>query len=229
MKLFKLLHIAVVLLVSNNANAVVVNTLNGVEYEWLELTQTVGMSREQVEAQITDPTSSLYGYEYASRSLMEDLLLSYSSWDGLSGYHGDTTVVLGMSNMLVDFGVTRTHSHGGEYIAETVDGYSVNYETFQQSFGMFGESDECEGLTFSCFTNTIIKYDSQGNETMALQTAWHGFDSSYEAPFLIGTDVEHSHYGSYLVRTSDVPIPAAVWLFGSGLIGLTGIARRKKS
>ena len=28
---------------------------------------------------------------------------------------------------------------------------------------------------------------------------------------------------------SGVPIPAAVWLFGSGLIGLVGLARRKKS
>lgn len=28
---------------------------------------------------------------------------------------------------------------------------------------------------------------------------------------------------------SPVPIPAAVWLFGSGLIGLIGVARRKKS
>jgi hypothetical protein len=27
---------------------------------------------------------------------------------------------------------------------------------------------------------------------------------------------------------STVPLPAAVWLFGSGLIGLIGIARRKK-
>jgi len=26
-----------------------------------------------------------------------------------------------------------------------------------------------------------------------------------------------------------VPVPAAVWLFGSGLIGLIGIARRKKA
>ncbi|MGB5398541.1 MAG: VPLPA-CTERM sorting domain-containing protein [Gammaproteobacteria bacterium] len=25
-----------------------------------------------------------------------------------------------------------------------------------------------------------------------------------------------------------MPVPAAVWLFGSGLIGLIGIARRKK-
>ena len=32
-----------------------------------------------------------------------------------------------------------------------------------------------------------------------------------------------------VVPTSPVPVPAAVWLFGSGLIGLIGIARRKKS
>ena len=34
--------------------------------------------------------------------------------------------------------------------------------------------------------------------------------------------------GLQLVNTT-VPVPAAVWLFGSGLIGLIGIARRKKS
>lgn len=32
-----------------------------------------------------------------------------------------------------------------------------------------------------------------------------------------------------IVSTSPVPIPAAVWLFGSGLIGLLGFSRRKKS
>ncbi|MCK5092950.1 MAG: VPLPA-CTERM sorting domain-containing protein, partial [Gammaproteobacteria bacterium] len=30
------------------------------------------------------------------------------------------------------------------------------------------------------------------------------------------------------VGASVVPVPAAVWLFGSGLIGLVGFARRKK-
>jgi hypothetical protein len=29
-------------------------------------------------------------------------------------------------------------------------------------------------------------------------------------------------------HVSAVPVPAAVWLFGSGLIGLTGLAKRKK-
>ena len=38
--------------------------------------------------------------------------------------------------------------------------------------------------------------------------------------------------GSYTINISPtgvVPVPAAVWLFGSGLLGLVGIARRKKS
>lgn len=35
--------------------------------------------------------------------------------------------------------------------------------------------------------------------------------------------------GSFLVRVSAVPIPGAVWLFGSGLLGLIGMARRRKT
>lgn len=31
------------------------------------------------------------------------------------------------------------------------------------------------------------------------------------------------------IQPSTVPVPAAVWLFGSGLIGLVGLARRKKA
>lgn len=32
-----------------------------------------------------------------------------------------------------------------------------------------------------------------------------------------------------VAQTSEVPVPAAVWLFGSGLVGLAGIARRRKA
>ena len=37
---------------------------------------------------------------------------------------------------------------------------------------------------------------------------------------------------NFYIRSADatvVPVPAAVWLFGSGLIGLVGVARRKKA
>ena len=39
-------------------------------------------------------------------------------------------------------------------------------------------------------------------------------------------------YAAWAVRSGDVsavPVPAAVWLFGSGLLGLIGVVRRKKS
>jgi hypothetical protein len=35
-------------------------------------------------------------------------------------------------------------------------------------------------------------------------------------------------YSSSGIALTSVPIPAAAWLFGSGLLGLVGIARRKK-
>ncbi|MFC1773858.1 VPLPA-CTERM sorting domain-containing protein [Pseudomonadota bacterium] len=31
------------------------------------------------------------------------------------------------------------------------------------------------------------------------------------------------------VVASAVPVPASIWLFGSGLLGLIGIAKRKKA
>ena len=36
-------------------------------------------------------------------------------------------------------------------------------------------------------------------------------------------------YDNFVFDTVVIPIPAAVWLFGSGLLGLIGIARRKKA
>jgi len=47
--------------------------------------------------------------------------------------------------------------------------------------------------------------------------------------FCLDCEYHGSDYASgvALVRISAVPVPAAVWLFGSGLIGLIGIARRK--
>lgn len=77
MVLKSLTNIACILtaLVSFNVNAAVINTLNGVEYEWLELTATAGQSRDQVDAQLG--SGGLYeGYQYASRALVEALLLS---------------------------------------------------------------------------------------------------------------------------------------------------------
>ena len=43
-----------------------------------------------------------------------------------------------------------------------------------------------------------------------------------------GPDDNHDDYVGYIVA-SPVPLPASVWLLGSALIGLLGIARRKRT
>lgn len=35
--------------------------------------------------------------------------------------------------------------------------------------------------------------------------------------------------GTWDIATTSVPVPGAIWLFGSGLLGLAGMAKRKKS
>ena len=56
----------------------------------------------------------------------------------------------------------------------------------------------------------------------ALQPNWLGVDG-------ITPLVEQPNYVGATVTVGAVPVPAAVWLFGSGLIGLVGIARRRSS
>jgi hypothetical protein len=52
---------------------------------------------------------------------------------------------------------------------------------------------------------------------------------SYDSPYETGiTELSTSSTrGSFLVRTSVVPVPAAAWLFGTALLGLAGIKCRK--
>jgi hypothetical protein len=62
------------------------------------------------------------------------------------------------------------------------------------------------------WTGTIV---SAGNINGA---NWVGF-----------TNVQFSEVFNVTVSANAVPVPAAVWLFGSGLLGLVGVARRRKS
>ena len=51
---------------------------------------------------------------------------------------------------------------------------------------------------------------------------------NYFVSFFGFADVSAPELGQYGIEISQVPVPAAVWLFGSGLIGFVGVARRRK-
>jgi hypothetical protein len=67
-----------------------------------------------------------------------------------------------------------------------------------------------------------------GTEASSFQALNFNFYNGFQDTFL-----QSKPYYAWAVRSGDlpllaaVPVPAAVWLFGSGLLGLIGIARRK--
>lgn len=75
------------------------------------------------------------------------------------------------------------------------------------------------GVTISQSFN----YDNIGDE---FQIAMLGSQFSGLQSVLFSSQFIFPAYDN--IEVSAVPIPAAVWLFGSGLLGLVGIARRKK-
>jgi len=62
--------------------------------------------------------------------------------------------------------------------------------------------------------------------------AW-GFNAGLHSPTDVGEQIraiKTSGIYAWAVRSCDVsavPVPAAVWLFGTGFLGLIGVARRK--
>ena len=216
---------------SISVNAVVINTLNGIEYEWLEFSETISLSRNQVELRMTNPNDVLYGYEYASRSLTEALFLSYTPNDGLDGYHGLPATTAGLDRFISDFGAAFIGINTGELRSyTTVDGYAVQYEynNFQWNYALYGEHNEC-GYELSCLASASVYKNTDDTPVMAWYSQNRGINASYATPTTELNTNRTVEYASLLVRTTAAPIPATVWLFGSGLIGLIGVAKRKNT
>lgn len=218
------------LLIPTWVNASVINTLNSNNYEWLELTETAGMSRNSVQAILDAAVAgdAWYGYEFASRELVEDLFLSYATFDGSNGFHGDPGVVSGISSMLNDYGILfNKDGNGVDDTYPTVDGYTVNIDSFNRSYAMYGAESECQTGN-SCVANLLLYLSANGEDAMAYQSSVWGYDATLSFPAQADVSFSDPGYGSFLVRSAVVPVPAAAWLFVTGVIGLAGIARRKK-
>ena len=127
------------------------------------------------------------------------------------------------------------------------DGWIITSETGETLYGIGGWIDSNTGggakITF-----LLDGYDVSGNDSdnignwnrdgEDIGTGWtfvgvietNGFQT-VEIRELSGKDAQQEYiFGdSFTIGVSAVPIPAAVWLFASGLLGLVGMARRKKA
>ena len=93
-----------------------------------------------------------------------------------------------------------------------------------------------------CDDNTVLNclYDGKNfgsagkpvaSDPWMLATVDGDGDGIMGIPMAAGGPFEffNAGFNATMAPTPKVPVPAAVWLFGSGLMGLVGVARRKKS
>jgi hypothetical protein len=86
------------------------------------------------------------------------------------------------------------------------------------------------GFTFSMDNVNIVTQDAtdlvlSGSGTIT----GNGFDATEGTWEFTGQTASNITFSWSSSNATVVPVPAAVWLFGSGLIGLVGVARRKKA
>ena len=115
---------------------------------------------------------------------------------------------------------------------------SVSIDESVWNFGSTGVStgviDNGAGLVDGIMVNTLA--DVAGDfviATIEFQAMDVGISSLLLSdwginPWASGGSLINPDYIASSVEVSAVPLPAAVWLFGSGLIGLAGVAKRRK-
>ena len=95
----------------------------------------------------------------------------------------------------------------------------------------FGAGPNIFGYQFDNLDSLITGFLDDGETVVVTASLFvsldaPGFETGGAA--IIGDPLDLSA-GAFSASLSMVPVPAAVWLFGSGLLGLIGIARRKRA
>jgi len=130
----------------------------------------------------------------------------------------------------------------GEGIKQEISGLTIGttYQlNFEQSISWSSNPGQGAGGNWEVvFGSETMQSMFMSNPGSGVAFGWQdqsmSFTATAETQFLSFQVVPHT-FGDRLsigldgVSISIIPIPAAIWLFGSGLIGLIGIARRKKS
>jgi hypothetical protein len=214
MKLYNLMTTAIALVLSVGVNAALVDngayttdTESGLD--WLDLSATDGLSYDSALA--NNP-----GYRHAMNAEVENLF-------GIlfDGYFNNTPFLTSLNAANVG---------GEEFVA-----YSDQLEDIQSFQSLFGHTETKDFGTGSTLAigSWGLYYDE--NLIVRLMGAYNRFTGNpltevngldYIENFDFFRNDGSDRYAWFMVST--VPVPAAFWLFGSGLFGLIGIARRKK-
>lgn len=228
-KIMLVLGASILVLVTAQANAVIVG-----DKDWLQVTATNYVTWEEIndifdtstgECDVAGcileragegpglPSIDLTGYIWASNSEVNELFMVYSGGIGLDSLSENNMVYYPrgeMDDFFLDFEYTYTNGMdtAGAF------GYTRNQSAGVPTTGdmMSAHTDgiqiEYDYPDYPPFPDDHIELNIDGCVGSIYYCTWEGSGGWFYSP---------------------VPVPAAVWLFGSGLIGLIGVARRKSA
>ena len=159
--------------------------------------------------------SSTISYGAVNRSLQKTTMDSTDTSTGQIGLSGALTMSNPSLGNLAPYDFSLQKYSG-----------TWNLVTHDQFFG---------GTTFLQLTNVLESVDANGHLALAGDLIWgNNFGSTTYPSFLgltwasfLNVPAENRSTLVGHLSLAAVPVPAAVWLFGSGLLGLLGVARKK--
>ncbi len=147
----------------------------------------------------------------------------------IQDFAGDSGVTLTGMTFDIDSTVFTIVTDGAPIDIDDVDFMLTSVGSFLGSTGIFsGSFTVGGGLLTGTFSDLTVLDFGGGEGTFGGDVIYTG--GSLQGS-LTGGRIEGGFSGyaavAKLGEVSVVPVPAAVWLFGSGLLGLVGVARRK--
>ncbi len=113
---------------------------------------------------------------------------------------------------LLDPLFTGTHGFDSLSLRVDVEGAQVTNVSFTDL-----------GTALAFFDDTVLDYGFWGDQISS--------DNVLDIRFYLDLNEQHLGEGfntNFIVGVSAVPVPAAVWLFGSGLLALLGVVRKRR-
>jgi len=213
MKLWKLATVSTVLLASSSANAALIERLGG-------------RAAYDTDLDITWLTNSSDGMGWADAKVWAAGLFI----DGYAGWRLPTTFTVD-SSCTADTAGTLSAA-GGTANGYNCIGSELGHLFYNELGGTAGNnihsSTDPDAALFSIDPSGLVLWSNTPDASNPNNNAYYYNFSNGEQ----GISYNGAGYSALAVRDGDisaVPVPAAAWLFGSGLIGLAGVARRKEA
>jgi hypothetical protein len=209
---------ALILLVSGQVNAAIISygswtTDTDTGLDWLDVTASVNWSFTDISLEFGN------GGEF-------------QGWRHATGDEFNTLVGNFTGNPVTSYGYVNQEEDLTDglivLLGSTLDSFHLHYNgsTYDAIHG------EAEGDYYDFTSGFIADTDVNGEQYLAFLDDpdwWFGFfDRSHAHHQTLSRDYSEYSQGHFLVRVSPIPIPASIWLFGTGILGLIGFSKRRK-